>query len=60
MQKLQKVSRKLFDKWNLTQNKTQHRLQPVSGTKDDLLRIVSNVYFKTKQTLRQRLWGWLR
>lgn len=59
MQKLQKVSRKPFDKWNLAQNKTQHRLQPVSGTKDDLLRIVSKVYFKSKQTLWQRLWRWL-
>ncbi len=39
--------------------KTQHRLQPVSGTKDDLLRIVSKVYFKSKITWWQRLRGWL-
>ncbi|MGQ2381751.1 hypothetical protein ACT543_03700 [Lactiplantibacillus plantarum] len=57
---IRKVSHKPFDVWLKAQNKTRHRLQPMSGTKDDLLRIVSKVYFKTKPTLRQRLWGWLR
>lgn len=40
--------------------KTQHWLQPVSGEENDLLKIVSNFYFKSKPTIRQLLMGWLR
>ena len=53
------VSHKPFAIWSEKQN-TQHRGQPVSGTKVDTLSIVSKVYSKPKPTLRQRLWGWPR
>ncbi|WP_338209349.1 hypothetical protein [Lactiplantibacillus paraxiangfangensis] len=55
-----KVSHKPFEEWAKAQNKTQHRLQPVLGNKNDLLRIVSNVYFTAKPSLRQRIVGWVR